>query len=269
MATTMATPRKNARTTTHGFWWANLSTSDSAAAAEFYGSLFGWSYEETPIGEGMVHRNANIGGRLTAGIDPMMPGDDSWPTAWTNYVFVEDIDATCSRAKELGATVAMEPMDVMGEGHMAVLMAPDGAAVGLWQPGRHTGADAVNQPGTYTWVELATGDLAAAKTFYTELFGWSWTKMDGAGDMDYWLAELDGRPFAGAYPKMESMAGMPSMWLTYFGTADIEATAKEIVAAGGTVQMGPAQMGPGKGVLAADPQGGAFFALQMDEWPED
>jgi predicted enzyme related to lactoylglutathione lyase len=28
------------------------------------------------------------------------------------------------------------------------------------------------EPGTFCWVELATKDGAAAKTFYTSLFGW-------------------------------------------------------------------------------------------------
>ncbi len=266
MATTATTVRANARKTTNGFWWANLSSTDDAAAARFYTRILGWSYDEMPIGENMVHRNARLDGQLVAGIDPMMPGADQ-PTAWTNYVFVDDVQESWDRAIELGATGIMEPMDVMGEGHMAVLLDPTGAAFGLWQPGRHTGADAVNQPGTYTWVELATSDLDAARSFYADLFGWSWTRMEG--DFEYWLAELDGRQFAGAYPKLDQMADMPSFWATYFGVADIEATADEITSAGGRVAMGPSQMGPGRGVMAFDPQGGAFLAIQLDEWPAD
>jgi predicted enzyme related to lactoylglutathione lyase len=266
MPVTASTPRKNARRTTNGFWWADLASTDDAAAADFYSRIFGWEYDEMPIGDGLVHRNAKLGGMLVAGIDPVMPGTGQ-PTSWTNFVFVEDIDATVATARELGAKVIAEPMDVMGEGHMAVLMDPTGAAVGLWQPGRHTGADAVNQPGTYTWVELATSDLDTARDFYSKLFGWTWTRMDR--DFEYWLAELDGRSFAGAYPKLEQMADMPSHWAPYFGVADIEATAQEIRAAGGTILVGPSQMGPGTGVAVMDPQGGAFYAIQMDEWPTD
>lgn len=266
MAMTASTPRKNALKTTNGFWWADLSSTDDAAGAEFYAQIFGWSYDESPIGEGMVHRNAKIGDLMVAGIDPVMPGSGQ-PTAWTNFVFVDDIETSVAKAKDLGATIVAEPMDVMGEGHMAVFMDPAGAAVGLWQPGRHQGADAVNQPGTYTWVELATSDLAGARDFYSALFGWEWTRMDG--DFEYWLAELDGRSFAGAYTKMEQMADMPSHWAAYFGVADINACVDEVKAAGGKVLMGPAQMGPGKGIAVMDPQGGYFLAIQLDEWPED
>ena len=267
MTLTVATPRKNARKTTNGFWWANLATSDAAAAAEFYTRLFGWSYDELPIDENFMHRNATLGGLQIAGIDSSF--DPTMPTAWTNFVYVDDINATVAKAKELGATIAMEPADVMGEGHMAMLIDPQGAFVGLWKSGRHTGADAVNQPGTYTWAELATSDLGAAREFYSALFGWSWERMESTGDFEYWLAANEGLTMAGAYAKMGPMADMPTNWGAYFGTADIQACAAEVVAAGGKVVVGPEQMGPGTGIGAIDPQGGFFFAIQMDEWPED
>lgn len=263
MTQTVATPRANAAKTMNGFWWANLSTSDDAAAAKFYGSVLGWSYDEAPISETMVHRNATLGAHQIAGIDPLMPGSE-WPTAWTNYVYLEDIDAAVATAKELGATIAMEPMDVMGEGHMAIILDPTGAAIGLWQPGRHTGADAVNQPGTYTWVELATSDLERSREFYSALFGWTWTRMDG--EFEYWLAENDGRAIAGAYTKMAEMGPMPDNWSAYFGVADIEASAGDVRAAGGTVLFDPRRMGPGIGVGITDPQGGFALLIQLDEW---
>lgn len=267
MGTTTMTLRGNAAKTTNGFWWTNLSTTDDAAAAAFYARVLGWTYREMPIGEGMVHRNATINDMLIAGIDPMMPGSDM-PTAWSNFVFVDDIEATVTSATQLGATVLMAPMDVMGEGHMAMIMDPTGAAVGLWQSGRHTGADAVNQPGTYSWVELTTSDVSAALRFYGELFGWGFEQQD-MPSMEYWMATIDGRPFAGVMAKPDDMADMPSSWATYFGVVDAEATMAEVKAAGGSIAFGPMRMGPGIGIGVADPQGGYFVAFQMDEWPAD
>ena len=267
MAITAWKTRANAAKTTNGFWWTNLSSSDDAGAAAFYSKIFGWSYDEMPIGDNMVHRNATSGDHQLAGIDPIMPGNDM-PTAWINFVFVQDMTATVASARQLGATIVQEPVDVMGEGHMAIAVDPTGATIGIWQPGRHTGADAVNQPGSYSWVELATTDIDAAKSFYAGLFGWTWTKMDGA-PMEYWLAELDGRSFAGLLTKNVEMAQMPSHWAAYFGAEDIDATHTAVQAAGGTALFEPMQMGPGKGFAAMDPQGGYFMAIQMDEWPAD
>lgn len=266
--TTMTTDvRANARKTTNGFWWADLSSTDDAAAAEFYSEVFGWSWNEMPIGENMVHRNAHINGLLTAGLDPVMPGSGQ-PTAWTNFVFITDINATCESAKALGATIIAEPMDVFGEGHMAVLADPNGAFVGLWQPGRHTGADAVDQPNTYTWVELATDDIAGARKFYGELFGWTWERMD-TGNLEYWIVMNDGVGIAGVMEKPAEMKSMPNLWTSYFGVADLDVTLEAVRSAGGTVAFEPMQMGPGMGAGVVDPQGGYFVAYKWDEWPEN
>ena len=59
-----------------------------------------------------------------AGAAPiMMPGQ---PPAWTTYVSVEDADASIAKAKAAGATVFVEPMDVLDVGRMAVFADPTG-----------------------------------------------------------------------------------------------------------------------------------------------
>jgi len=267
MAITATTPRANSTKTMNNFGWPNLASTDDAAAATFYGRIFGWDWDVMPLMEGMVHRNAHLGGLQIAGLDATMPGLDM-PTAWTNFVYVADIEKTVATARQLGATIVADVMDVMGEGHMAVVLDPTGAAFGLWQPGRHTGADAVNQPGTYTWVELATDDAKSAMRFYGELFGWSYEKQDMVS-MEYWMVQLEGRAIAGLMRKPQDMAQMPSHWGTYFGVADIDATAAEVTDAGGTVLFEPMKMGPGRGFAALDPQGGYFMTIQLDEWPAE
>ncbi|MCW2924712.1 MAG: cfp30B [Thermoleophilia bacterium] len=267
MAMTAAAPRKNALKTTNGFWWANLASTDDTAAAAFYTDVFGWSWDVMPLGDsGNVHRTAKAGDLELAGLDHL-PADAGMPTNWTNFVYVDDIAATVETARALGAKIMMEPMDVMGAGHMAVAFDPTGAAFGLWQPGTQTGADAVNQPNTYSWVELATDDTEAARTFYAELLGWNWVRQDM--EMEYWIAELEGRSHAGMMPKLDSMSSMPNHWGTYYGVADVDATVTAIKAAGGTVLMDPVRMGPGRGTAALDPQGGYFLVIQLDEWPAD
>ena len=54
-------------------------------------------------------------------------------------------------------------------------------------------------PGTFCWVELATTDSAAAKKFYTELFGWTFTDSPIGPDMVYTMLKLDGKD-VGALP---------------------------------------------------------------------
>jgi len=43
------------------FCWADLATSDPAAAKDFYTGLFGWEVEDMPAGEGAVYSMFRIG----------------------------------------------------------------------------------------------------------------------------------------------------------------------------------------------------------------
>ena len=40
------------------FSWTDLSTTDQDAAKTFYAALFGWTYEDNPVGDGMVYSMA-------------------------------------------------------------------------------------------------------------------------------------------------------------------------------------------------------------------
>jgi predicted enzyme related to lactoylglutathione lyase len=49
-------------------------------------------------------------------------------------VIVDDVDGTAKKTTKLGGNVVMEPVDVPGVGHIAVLLDPQGAAFGLFKP---------------------------------------------------------------------------------------------------------------------------------------
>jgi predicted enzyme related to lactoylglutathione lyase len=50
------------------------------------------------------------------------------PSHWAVYVAVEDPDATCQKATELGGQVFVPPMDI-AQGRFGVLGDPQGAAI--------------------------------------------------------------------------------------------------------------------------------------------
>ncbi|RBY74617.1 VOC family protein [Blastococcus sp. TF02-09] len=114
--------------------------------------------------------------------------------------------------------------------------------------------------GTPCWIDYGAGDTDAAKGFYGDLLGWSWT----GGDPEYggyWNAEKDGSQVAGLGPLMGE--GDSPAWTTYFATDDAAATAGRIREAGGTVVVEPMEVGPmGTMVIALDPQGQAFGLWQ-------
>src|SRR5262245_47052839 len=125
------------------FSWAELVTSDGAGAKAFYTALFGWTYEDQPIGNDQVYSMAARDGKTVAAL--YQSGEQ--PPHWNCYVTVDSADATAAKAAQLGATVLAEPFDVFSSGRMAVFTDPTGAALAVWQPNEHIGASLVNAPG--------------------------------------------------------------------------------------------------------------------------
>ena len=115
-------------------------------------------------------------------------------------------------------------------------------------------------PGAPTWIDLGTTDLDATTAFYTGLFGWT-TSSAGPDTGGYGFFEQDSRVVAGFGPVMEP--GGSGAWTPYFGTTDVEATAKAVEQAGGTVRA-PAMdvMDFGRMAQFTDPTGGKFAAWQ-------
>jgi predicted enzyme related to lactoylglutathione lyase len=49
------------------------------------------------------------------------------------YVLVDDIKAATAKARELGANVMKDSVEVMGAGFFSIITDPTGAMLGLWQ----------------------------------------------------------------------------------------------------------------------------------------
>src|SRR4051794_14036707 len=207
------------------FSYAELVTSDADGAKAFYTSVFGWSYEDTPLGEGMIYSPAQRDGGTVAALY----ASDQQPPHWNCYVTVAAVDEAAARAGELGANVLSEPFDVLDAGRMAVIADPAGAALCLWQPGRSIGATRVNQPGALTWNDLVTPDPEAAAAFYGDLFGWTSEEVPGAGG--YRVIKNGERSNGGIMP----MPDGPPSWMPYFGHEDVERLLGEVDGLGGRV----------------------------------
>lgn len=120
---------------THGaFSWSELTTGDPAAAAAFYGPLFGWRVEAMDMGGGPYHV-LKVGETAVGGIMKAPPGAGPMPPAWGCYVTVDDVEATVARAAALGGKVVVPPMDVPGVGRMAVIADPQGATLNVMRYG--------------------------------------------------------------------------------------------------------------------------------------
>lgn len=124
-------------------------------------------------------------------------------------------------------------------------------------------------PGEFSWVDLATTDVDAAKAFYGDLLGVE--AQDAPGDPEetggYGFFMKDGRMVAGIGP-VQSDQGHPA-WSSYIKVEDADATAEKTKAAGGSVFFGPADLpnDSGRVAMLRDPEGAFIGVVQQQRHP--
>lgn len=103
-----------------------LGTPEPERTRDFYGGIFGWSFEE-PTGDQPYWMVDQARGGLwdTSGM-----GGQSWAVF---YVQVPDVAAAVERAQALGAEVAVPLVD-NGSITFAHLLDPHGNRFGVWRP---------------------------------------------------------------------------------------------------------------------------------------
>ncbi len=121
------------------------------------------------------------------------------------------------------------------------------------------------KPGTFCWVELATTDGEAAKKFYTELFGWSFTDNPVGAGIVYTILKLDGKDVGALYQMPEEMTsqGIPPNWLSYASATSADQTAAKAKELGATLLKEPFDvMTVGRMAVIQDPAGAVFAIWQ-------
>lgn len=118
-----------------------------------------------------------------------------------------------------------------------------------------------HEPGTFSWADLGTPDVAAAKKFYTALFGWSY-RDDPMGPGEFYSrALLGGHDVCALYPQrdQQKQLGVPPHWSAYITVTSADDVAKQVKAAGGTVVMEPFDVfDAGRMLFLEDPSGGTI-----------
>lgn len=241
--------------------WVDLRTAEPALASNFYSRLFGWEVRDT--GEPTGHyRLCLLRGRAAAGIGSPLPGAPAAP-GWTTYLAVDDAQEAARAIAAHGGSVVAGPMAVGEEGRTALARDPTGALFGVWQPGGHIGEQAANEPGAVVWNECMSFDADRARRFYSEVFGFTYHRIDGVGD----YTSIDGEGPWGAMGGMGALEPSiplqpPAHWLTYFQVADASSTAATASAAGGRVRVPPFDAPFGRMAVLSDPQGAVFAIMQ-------
>ncbi len=120
--------------------------------------------------------------------------------------------------------------------------------------------DVYKTVGAFSWTELTTTDPDAAATFYGQLFGWTFEKMNMG--MPYQVVKVGGTAVGGMMGMPPNAGNMPPAWGAYVTVADADATAKRCSDLGGKVLHGPVDIPTvGRFVVLQDPQGAVITAM--------
>lgn len=244
--------------------WYELTTSDLAAAEQFYGAVVGWSVADSGMPGMTYHLASAADGVMVAGMSAGMPGEEGQTPCpkWLVYFACDDCDETAAAASAAGGGVDSPPMDIPGTGRFAICADPQGAAFGLLQPlpmEDEPASRAFDQEadGHAAWQELMTSDPVAGVEFYVGLLGWGRGESMPMGEMgDYQLVQRSGQDIGGVM----TLGGTPEpAWMPYFAVPSVQRATAAISESGGSVHHGPAEVPGGAHIaIAHDPQGAWF-----------
>lgn len=242
--------------------WVNLTARDLEGAEKFYGTVLGWEFRSTSLGERFAVALKN--GRPVAGIGALA-SDMQFAVAWTPYFAVPQADEAAARVRERSATVALGPVS-FASGRAVVAADRDGAVFGLWD-GRLPGGWEAWHDNSPVVVRLRTRDAFEAAIFYAGVLQWADEGEDGC-TVSYEHEEVVVRGGGSVVARLGSGAvdAAPDPvvrphWEVQFTVDDVAASAGVARSLGAVVvDAGTGASGPW--CLLRDGDGGLFTVIQ-------
>jgi hypothetical protein len=226
------------------FVWNDLLTDDVAAAKDFYGQLFGWSFEQ--LGGYTIVKNGrrSIGGMAQVGEEAAKTG----AARWICSLSVADVDKAASLVTKEGGVVHVGPLELLNRGRGALVDDPQGAQLLLLYATDGDPED--NEPvmGSWLWHELWSNDIEASLAFYQKLAGY-----DFQGDKANYLILLKDEQWRAGIRYLED-SELEMRWVPVVRVADTEETSARTEQLGGKVLVEPRATPSGGSVaLLSDP----------------
>lgn len=117
------------------------------------------------------------------------------------------------------------------------------------------------QNASFTWCDLSAYQPGKARSFYSNLFGWSYNKTKDAEGTSYWIGSTPKGEAAGLFemPDKFKQIQLPSFWMPYIRVEDIGTTIEMAKTVGAIVEVEPTAFDElSKIALVRDPLGAGF-----------
>ncbi len=255
---------------TPGRWvWGDLVTSDVARAAEFYGKVFGWTFEtyggtdDTDTYTLALANGLPIGGMV---FDKRAMKGDTLSARWIGLASVPDVVVAADAVTKNGGKVILEPVALGERGVTAVFADPEGAFFGVVNSKNGDPLDYVGDLDEWVWLDLWAADVDKAAQFYRSVIGYDVVPLVNEGPRQGVQLVSSGYLRAGIMQKQDSR--ITSVWLPYLRVADAAKTAEAAKVAGGKVLYTPVPLGRAIVGIVADPTGAPVGIAQLLVQPE-
>ena len=245
------------------FVWGELLTRDVGAAAEFYGKVFGWTFETYgPEDDLKTYTVVLSGGTPIGGMVYASPREDKKdrPSArWVGLISVPDVQVATNWVEQDGGKVLMPPQQLGARGTAALFADPEGGLFGVIDSATGDPEDYLADDNQWLWIELWATDAAKMAAFYKGVAGYE--VVDGAakGETTGFQLRSGGYARAGVMPKP---AKVPTTWVPYIRVKSVADTVARAAAAGARVMMQPRQLHGTSVAILADPTGAPFAVAE-------
>lgn len=250
---------------TPGRWvWADLVTADVAAAADFYGQVFGWTFETYGGEDDRETYTLALADGLPIGglVFDQRAMQGKTPSArWIGLISVADVRAAADAVTKGGGTLVVAPTMLGERGETAVFKDTEGTLFGVVRSKSGDPADYVGDLNEWVWLDLWTADVEQATKFYSAVAGYQALPLEQEGPRRGAHLISGGYVRAGVMQKHDARTS--AVWLPYLRVADARATADKVRAAGGKLLREPVSLGRSIVAIVADPTGAPLGIVQL------
>lgn len=241
--------------------WAELFTSDSAAATKFYSGVFSWTVT-TLDQHGVAYTVFSNAGHPVAGLRQRTNPASAHAARWINYVSVASIDSSLSLVAKAGGTVRAPARPFPKLGSLAIATDNEGSPFGLIQSSSGDSPDDEPVTGDWNWFHLFVKSPKDSAEFYRQVFSYD--------------AAPDPRPGSGSemllYSGTVNRAGVSVIparadakpgWVGIIRVLNLDETLARVPALGGEVMVAPHDSVLGsRFAVIADPTGGTVGVVE-------
>lgn len=116
-------------------------------------------------------------------------------------------------------------------------------------------------PGKFVWNELVTSDVATAKSYYGQLFNWTFEQRGR-----YTIVSLNDKRIGGILDiKPNTQDRNAARWISSLSVSDVDQATSVVLANGGKVHKGPENIDDrGRVSLVSDPQGAQLSLIHRE-----